>query len=315
MDTKEKKEQLMSIISSKLTPLIDNNYVYLDLPYYNNLGDTLIWEGTKNFLKTLPYKCLYSTDMLFYIERNFSENVIILLQGGGNFGDLYRDHTDFRKRIINTYPRNKIIILPQSVYYNNSNLIQEDATFYANYPNVIICARDEYSYQFLKQNFSNNILLVPDMAFFIDLNKYKIPKSGVKSLYLKRLDKEFSSINYLKIPSEVEVHDWPTIEYSIKKYYYIDKIFYPVKFLFWIFGKKYKKLVEDFKRDKFYRPSYVQIGINFISQYSTIYTTRLHVLILSVLLDKKIFLMDNTTGKLNSFYTTWLKDLDNIIGN
>lgn len=313
MNIKEKKEQLMDLISSNLTPLIDNDYVYLDLPYYNNLGDTLIWEGTKTFLKTLPYRCLYATDIRFYVERNFSENVIILFQGGGNFGDLYREHADFRKKIISAYPQNKIIILPQSIYYNDSNLIQEDAVFYANYPNVIICARDEYSYHFFKQNFRNKILLVPDMAFFIDLNKYKIPKSGSKLLYLKRVDKEFASINSLKIPSGAEIHDWPTIEYSIKKYYYIDKAFYLIKFFWGMFGDKYKKIVEDFKRDKFYRPSYVQTGINFISQYSTVYTTRLHVLILSVLLDKKIFLIDNTTGKLSSFYVTWLKELDNII--
>ena len=83
----------------------------------------------------------------------FSENVIILLQGGGNFGNLYREHADFRKKIISAYPRNKIIILPQSVFYNDSNLIQEDAVFYANYSNVIICARDEYSYHFLKAKF------------------------------------------------------------------------------------------------------------------------------------------------------------------
>lgn len=100
MNIKEKKEQLMDLISSNLTPLIDNDYVYLDLPYYNNLGDTLIWEGTKNFLKALRYRCLYATDMRFYVERNFSENVIILLQGGGNFGNLYREHADFRKKII-----------------------------------------------------------------------------------------------------------------------------------------------------------------------------------------------------------------------
>lgn len=49
------------------------------------------------------------------------------------------------------------------------------------------------------------------------------------------------------------------------------------------------------------------------NMYSIVYTTRLHVLILSALLEKKIFLIDNTTGKLNSFYNTWLKDLDNII--
>jgi hypothetical protein len=32
-----------------------------------------------------------------------------------------------------------------------------------------------------------------------------------------------------------------------------------------------------------------------------------------VLLNKKIFLIDNSTGKLCNFYDTWLSDFDNII--
>lgn len=313
MNIIEKKQQLMNIIKQELTSYIDNDYVFFDLPYYNNLGDTLIWEGTKCFLKTLPYRCLYSTDIYYYVKRRLSKDTIILLQGGGNFGDLYREHSVFRKKIIETYPENRIIVLPQSVYYNNNKLIQEDAFFYALHKNVIICARDNYSYNFLKEHFKNKILLVPDMAFFINLKKYKIPRSEYKILFLKRSDKEFhKESQYNGVPPSAEVHDWPTIEHDMIRYKLIDRVFYPVKFLFMMLGYKYRKLAEDFKRDKFYRESYVQIGINFISRYSVVYTTRLHAMILAVLLNKTVILLDNSTGKLCNFYSTWLTDLDNL---
>ena len=287
MNIIEKKQQLKKIIKRELISYINNDYVYFDLPYYNNLGDTLIWEGTKCFLKTLPYRCLYSTDMHFYVKRKLSTDTIIVLQGGGNFGDLYREHTVFRKKIIETYPENRIIVLPQSVYYDNNELIQKDAAFYSLHKNVIICARDKYSYNFLKENFKNKILLVPDMAFFIDFNKYRIPESEGKILFLRRLDKEFYKENkYNEIPKSAEIHDWPTIENNMFRYKLVDRIFYPVKFFFRMFGYRYKKQVEDFKRDKFYRKSYVQIGINFIGRYSIIYTTRLHAMILSILLNQ-----------------------------
>lgn len=313
MNIIEKKHQLMNIIKQELTSYIDNDYVFLDLPYYNNLGDTLIWEGTKCFLNTLSYKCLYSTDMHFYVKRTLPKNIIILLQGGGNFGDLYRDHTDFRKKIIETYPENRIIILPQSVYYDDNKLMQNDALFYASHKNVIICARDDYSYNFLKEHFKNKILLVPDMAFFINLNKYKIPQSKEKILFFKRSDKELDKgCQYNEVPTSADIHDWPIIEHDMIRYKLIDWAFYPIKFLFMMFGYKYRKLVEDFKRDKFYRKSYVQIGINFISRYSIVYTTRLHAMILAVLLNKTVILLENSTGKLGNFYSTWLTDLDNI---
>ena len=42
MNATQKKKQLMDTITKVLTPLIDNDYVYLDLPYYNPLAE-LIW--------------------------------------------------------------------------------------------------------------------------------------------------------------------------------------------------------------------------------------------------------------------------------
>lgn len=29
----------------------------MDLPYHENIGDTLIWQGKMEFLKKLPHKC------------------------------------------------------------------------------------------------------------------------------------------------------------------------------------------------------------------------------------------------------------------
>lgn len=49
-------------------------------------------------------------------------------------------------------------------------------------------------------------------------------------------------------------------------------------------------------------------GVEFVSQYKAVYTTRLHVMILSVLLEKPVQFIDNSYGKLSSFYDTWLKN-------
>lgn len=45
----EKTEKLRNIIFDQLSPLIDNDYVLWDLPYHENIGDTLIWEGERCF--------------------------------------------------------------------------------------------------------------------------------------------------------------------------------------------------------------------------------------------------------------------------
>ena len=49
MRAKDLKRKLQFVIESTLSPLIDGDYVYWDLPYHINIGDTLIWQGTLDF--------------------------------------------------------------------------------------------------------------------------------------------------------------------------------------------------------------------------------------------------------------------------
>ena len=41
----KKVNELCSEIYQKLSLLIDNDYILVDLPYHSNIGDVLIWEG------------------------------------------------------------------------------------------------------------------------------------------------------------------------------------------------------------------------------------------------------------------------------
>ena len=301
-------------IQKELTPIVDNDYVYLDLPYHHNIGDTLIWEGTREFLKTVPYKCLYYASKDSFRYRKLPKNVIILLHGGGNFGDLYRLHSEFRKKIIKLYPDNKVVILPQTVFYEDMSLLQSDVDFYAAHPNVTICAREQVSFNFLTENFKNQVLLLPDMAFYLDLKKYKVFEDENRVLYLKRTDKELVNANMVKIPANSEQHDWPTYENHYGEFDMVERFTHLLRIIFKICGLRDRILarLEDWKRNWYYRRKYVQMGVSFLSPYHTIYTTRLHVLILGVLLAKEIYLINNTSGKVVNFYNTWLNELDSI---
>lgn len=314
MTNEEKIKQLREIIYRQLSPLIDRDYVYLDLPYYNNIGDSLIWAGTKAFLKQFPYKCLYSTNFVNYDESRMNNTSLILLQGGGNFGDLYSCFNDFRKDVIRIHPTQRVIILPQTVYYRDERNLQADADFYKHYPNVTICARDQVSYTFLKQHFTvNQILLVPDMAFCIPDTGFHTNDAAVKpNLYLKRVDKEYQDCKYI-FPDKVEIHDWPTFEY--------DPLCYKINRYVQIINGKLdhilkmhlKPMMDDWIWKNLLLPYNVKTGIKFLSCYNKVYTTRLHVAILSILLHKdSVYLLDNSYGKLRSFYQTWLRDVSSV---
>jgi pyruvyl transferase EpsO len=313
MTFKNKINQLNNHIMDILKPYINNNFVLFDLPYHTNIGDVLIWEGEVQFLEQFKdYKLLYSCNSITCRYPDLSENTIIFLHGGGNFGDIWRDTHKFKEKVINRYPNNKIIIFPQTVWYNNKNLLLYDAEIFSKHKNLIICARDNRSYKILNNYFSTNtILLVPDMAFCIStdrLKQYQHESKDNKILLLRRTDRELRD-NYDSVIIEnkdVTVFDWPSIEKNTISSLLLNgllRICKKMNFLFSVFTNYYAS--------NYFKYNMIKLGAKFIYQYEKIYTTRLHAAILCCLLEKPFILIDNSYGKNRSFFETWLADLDN----
>ena len=118
------------IFEKNLFPLITNDYILLDLPYFTNVGDVLIWQSTLDLLKDIKYKCIYSSSIETYQKQSLPQEYIIILMGGGNWGDLWIRHHNFRRQILNDYPNNPIIQLPQSVFFKNPTYLQEDINLF-----------------------------------------------------------------------------------------------------------------------------------------------------------------------------------------
>lgn len=310
MEFQEKIEQLKSIINQQIAPLIDRDYVLYELPYYNNIGDLLIWEGELAFLKQFPYRMKDACSLQTYDtsrRKKIDNNTIILLQGGGNFGDLWRKVQEFRLNIIQKHPNNKIIIFPQTVFYTNTDLMKKDAQIMSLHKDLTICARDKVSYEFLKKHFTNKILLVPDMAFCIPIKKLNIYQKQVseKTLFLRRTDKELKNTNFtISNTYPLITSDWPTMEHS-------DIIQEGLRYISALRRNKIIN-IEDWYGANIYKTQLIKKGVQFISQFKEIYTTRLHTAILSILLAKGFYFYNNSYGKNKSFYETWLSDLDSV---
>lgn len=316
MDSHKKIHQLKSIIYNSLAPLIDNEYVLLDIPSHNNLGDTLIAQGELDFLKKINQKCVgLSLTNCFYFENHINNDTIILFHGGGNFGDLYTIHNNFRKQIITKYPHNKVIIFPQTVWYKDPENLIKDANFFASYPNVTICARDQRSLSILQTYFVNNkSMLVPDMAFCINPNRLKINQDAEGALLIQRTDIESSPIPYDINRENLVITDWPLFNETncqlfrnLKRFILlsssIDKRLH-TKIRLWIYNLYWMEFILPFLVSK---------SICFISAYKCVFSTRLHGCILSLLLHKNsIIVIDNSYGKNSSFVKTWLSDVDGL---
>jgi pyruvyl transferase EpsO len=326
MTFNEKVKQLSNIIDEQLLSVICKNgvvkeCVYLDLPYHTNIGDVLIELGTEHFLERSGLNCLYKASCKTYSEQTMKKNtrrrtnyppckeILIFLHGGGNFGDLYEIHQNFRNEIIKNYISNQIIILPQTLFYRDESKMKADAELFAKHKNLTICARDKRTYQIFKENFKNEILLVPDMAFCIpqeELQRYALPQIADSTLLLKRTDKEIDcSIDYSQHISQkqFDTHDWITME----------KQFNEERILGRLCSKRIPQILKfaaDWYAQKVFQKTMIREGVKQISKYENIYTTRLHVAILSVLLEKPFVFFDNSYGKNSGFFDVWLSDLE-----
>ena len=131
-ELKQKLGSIMNVIP-KSRPVI-----YLDYPMHGNIGDLLIHAGTDRFFADYNYDvigrfsihefCLchrpgkplvFFKDSVRRLDALVKTGATIVFHGGGNLGDIYPDYQMFRELVIARYPDAPIVILPQSVHFEN----------------------------------------------------------------------------------------------------------------------------------------------------------------------------------------------------
>ena len=95
----------------------------LDFPSHQNVGDSMIFMGETSYLAQGGNVIGYVTDIFRYDHMTLRRRVPngpILMQGGGNFGDIWPPFQAFRERIVQEFPDRKIVQLPQTVYFKSA---------------------------------------------------------------------------------------------------------------------------------------------------------------------------------------------------
>lgn len=308
MDKREKIAQLRGVIERGLGPLLSGDCVLLDCPYYANVGDTLIWEGELAFLREQRQRLIGYGSFHTWLFPRLDSGVVVLLNGGGSFGDLWREAQEFRLKVIEAYPTNRIVILPQSVHYDDAALVRRDAEIMARHPQLTICARDTHSESILREHFRNDVILLPDMAFCLNTeNLSHNSRAADGALMIRREDKEALAADF---PAAATVADWPTMKRTAPVMWVINKLSGLCEH--GIMVRAAGALADRLAMNTM-RQYNIRKGVELLLPYRTIYSTRLHGAILSILLDKpETFIFDNSYGKNSSFYRTWLQDIEGV---
>lgn len=176
--------------------------IYIDTPEHGNLGDHAIALAIEKLLedKYENYLILEFSQNVYdrnkqLISKLISSKDIFILIGGGNFGNLYLHHELRRRDVVKRFPNNKIIVMPQSIFFSNDlegkKELERSISIYSNHNDYNIITRDVKSYEYGKEYFKNNkIYLAPDSVLYLEdyyMNKENKREGVILTL---RKDKE-----------------------------------------------------------------------------------------------------------------------------
>lgn len=260
-------------------------------PLYKNLGDvainlselSLINENFGNIdVIEIPYELSYIHISKF--KSKIKDNLILII-GGGFMGTVWINSEWFIRNIIINYPNNKIIIMPQTAYFDSKKELETSKKIYSSHKNLIICAREEQTYNLLKNMLNLNTILVPDSVLYLDSMYNETNKSGI--LFCMRNDIE-------KIKFDID---------KLEKYL---RNKFPNEDIVYLDNSECKKVTFKNRKKQF------EERIKYFSTKKIIITDRLHGMIFGVLSGNVTIAFDNKTKKISNVYK-WLKNQKNVI--
>ncbi|WP_303015190.1 polysaccharide pyruvyl transferase family protein [Holdemania massiliensis] len=263
-----------------------------DAPYHGNLGDQAIALAEHNYFRdTLPDYLIIEVDnitdrFLKTCKCLVNEEDVIVLHGGGNFGDEYIEGEYIRHFICKQYPKNKIYIFPQTVFYKNKEFEERSLQEYRKYGNLKIFVRERESYEHLTKMNMKNVFLVPDIVFYLFPLPFKSENRN-KCLLCMRSDNEvnLSSASKQKLKSDISNY-YETVEIDTV----INRIISPQL-----------------------RKFYVYRHLKLFSTKELVITDRLHGMIFAAITRTPCIVFGNYNHKIKSTYQTWIKNLNYVV--
>lgn len=127
---------------------------------HSNIGDAAIAVGALEFLRRYFPEYMPFEISTYEIGTRYSElcalcnpDDLIFLQGGGNLGNRFMNEENLRRKVIADFPNNHIVILPQTIYFDDDAEVAASAEIYARHKNLQLFTRGRESLTFAQKHF------------------------------------------------------------------------------------------------------------------------------------------------------------------
>lgn len=270
-----------------------DNYVYLlGTPNHANMGDHLIAVAEIQYLQNqFGMDVMDVPTEMYHIHRRTLKKFIpysckIFITGGGWMGDIWPIEERTLEKMVFDFRNNPTLVFPQTIFYINpekQNSISKRADkIFNRCKKLIICVREQESYNYGIEHYNNKIILCPDIALF----------------YRKRLPARLNLRKRIGVcfREDREKIDHVTFD-DIRKEFQYDNV-------------EFVKLSTISESSVACNERNMRVD-NLIEEFhncNLVITDRLHGMIYSFLSGSPCIAFDNRTHKVSGVYTLWLKD-------
>lgn len=263
---------------------------------YNNLGDIAITIAQRKFLSdALPEHEIIEVvlddtyEAIAAIKKLNPQNVIVTLIGGGNNGTLYEFIEAPRRCVLRELRNYRIISFPQTAIFEETDrgrpYLEAFQKLCKRCTSLTLVAREQFTYDFYKENIVANLLLTPDIVFYLEDCFVSSERREDYCALIFRDDKEKKidrlleeSIAAQLCKNSIEIKYMDTCNVDIAK-----------------------------GREKIFN--------NYLSELmkaKIAITDRLHGMILCYVTRTPCYVLENNNPKIKSTYDTWLKSQNAI---
>lgn len=296
----------LALVQEVLDPLIPHGsrVALFDFPNHPNVGDSAIWLGEEVYLaKRTDLRTIVVDDRSIHNRRlpHLPSSAVVLIHGGGNLGDLWPPHQALREMLIGHYRENRVIQLPQSIYFQDAANEDRCRDVFSAHRDFHLIVRDHVSLEHGRRLHAGPTYLCPDMAFFLgQLPRTSEPLHNIVALL--RTDKERingkASGEHMR---DVFIVDWLEESYSLAQ-----RITQKVERLQARYPRHLAALY-GIKRHLYHRLASERLkrGCEILGSGRVVITDRLHAHILCTLMGIPHVLLDNSYQKIGNFRDAW----------
>lgn len=279
----------------------------VNYPDIGNVGDPALWLGTMSLLDRLgvrPSVHVPIGDLTRSMADRLRGADVILINGGGNFGDLWAGQQQTREQVLEVCAHQRIVQLSQSCWFRDESNLERMVSLIDRAADVTMMWRDRRSLEFAESALPGSHMLAPDMAFGLGAASRDIT---LDILCLIRADQE----------SRYPGFDWSGVGATVTDWTTDPRPEHPD---LPATRQRMREMLTEGAPTARVQPLLIEVarrrvgrGFDILGSGRVIVTDRLHGHIMALLLGRPHVILDNTYSKIADFHRTWTEGVGAVV--